>query len=602
MSEDKRPSLYQDIKADGFFSGVSHWAKDKFSHHDAPPAETKEAAPLSPAEAVVEQAAPASERAVPMPAQDVSSDDRPLQPPDTVEEAAQPVYEKPSLREDIKQDGLIGGTMDWVKDHLPGHKNKPPAAYEKALEEQQAETGRAEETTISVEALKKDLPEMPTLVTEEKPVEVTYEKPSLKEDIKHDGLISGTMDWVKDHMPGHKDKPPAMLEHPAKEERAIEPTYEKPSLKDDIRHDGVIGGTMDWVKDHLPGHQHQPPAMYQHEVKEEKPVEPTYEKPSLKEDIKADGVFGGAVDWVKDHLPGHRHQPPAMFQHSHSATGVRELTPTGGRSIGGSVRSGWEFTVPGLPAYATPSRAYQPHVAPGSVRAFAWGAASPSNVNLLSAGRLVGERRVSKDELMSKGNLVEEQGIARTYVAQWDSVKRCFEPPPQVSSQQFQMPFTQATAAFQRPVTPVRTVTPVGQRFLTPSVLPAPPAVVADPMMSTTKTILPPSLMQPSTPTLSAMPPPPVTVEPLFAAHPLLRPISLSRPVTPLGTTPVGSVPVPGPARTPMRAVSPFPSMSAAAPTGLPAAPPPASVRFPFAAVPRVSVARPPSRPFSRRD
>mmetsp|Transcript_144682 Transcript_144682/g.250461 ORF Transcript_144682/g.250461 Transcript_144682/m.250461 type:complete len:270 (-) Transcript_144682:21-830(-) len=227
------------------------------------------------------------------------------------EQTVEVTYEKPSLREDIKHDGVIGGAMDWVKDHLPGHKDKPPAMYDNVARDVQ--------------------PPAP---------EVSYEKPSWSEDVKHDGLITGTMDWVKDHMPGHKDKPPAMLEHPAKEERAMEPTYEKPSLKDDIRHDGVIGGTMDWVKDHLPGHQHQPPAMYQHEVKEEKPVEPTYEKPSLKEDIKADGVFGGAVDWVKDHMPGHRHQPPAMFQHSHSATGVRELTPTGGRSIGGSVRSG----------------------------------------------------------------------------------------------------------------------------------------------------------------------------------------------------------------------------------------------------------------------
>mmetsp|Transcript_76574 Transcript_76574/g.144261 ORF Transcript_76574/g.144261 Transcript_76574/m.144261 type:complete len:288 (+) Transcript_76574:97-960(+) len=120
------------------------------------------------------------------------------------------------------------------------------------------------------------------------PVDPT-EKPSLYQDIKQDGFFTGIADYVQDHLGSHKDEVSMVEQHKieaankAAEEEVIrqeiadgvqnEETTAKPGLMEDIRHDGILGGITDWVKDTLPGHSDKPAAMYHQEFGEAPPPE-----------------------------------------------------------------------------------------------------------------------------------------------------------------------------------------------------------------------------------------------------------------------------------------------------------------------------------------
>mmetsp|Transcript_38293 Transcript_38293/g.69888 ORF Transcript_38293/g.69888 Transcript_38293/m.69888 type:complete len:288 (+) Transcript_38293:99-962(+) len=120
------------------------------------------------------------------------------------------------------------------------------------------------------------------------PVDPT-EKPSLYQDIKQDGFFSGIADYVQDHLGSHKDEVSMVEQHKieaanaAAEEELVrqeiadgvknEETTAKPGLMEDIRHDGILGGITDWVKDSLPGHSDKPAAMYHQEFGEAPPPE-----------------------------------------------------------------------------------------------------------------------------------------------------------------------------------------------------------------------------------------------------------------------------------------------------------------------------------------
>mmetsp|Transcript_1532 Transcript_1532/g.2839 ORF Transcript_1532/g.2839 Transcript_1532/m.2839 type:complete len:281 (+) Transcript_1532:98-940(+) len=120
------------------------------------------------------------------------------------------------------------------------------------------------------------------------PVDPT-EKPSLYQDIKQDGFFSGIADYVQDHLGSHKDEVSMVEQHKieaanaAAEEELVrqeiadgvknEETTAKPGIMEDIRHDGILGGITDWVKDSLPGHSDKPAAMYHQEFGEAPPPE-----------------------------------------------------------------------------------------------------------------------------------------------------------------------------------------------------------------------------------------------------------------------------------------------------------------------------------------
>mmetsp|Transcript_138829 Transcript_138829/g.245306 ORF Transcript_138829/g.245306 Transcript_138829/m.245306 type:complete len:289 (-) Transcript_138829:114-980(-) len=115
------------------------------------------------------------------------------------------------------------------------------------------------------------------------------EKPSLYQDIKQDGFFSGIADYVQDHLSSHKDEVSMVEQHKieaanaAAEEELVrqeiadgvknEETTAKPGIMEDIRHDGILGGITDWVKDSLPGHSDKPAAMYHQEFGEAPPPE-----------------------------------------------------------------------------------------------------------------------------------------------------------------------------------------------------------------------------------------------------------------------------------------------------------------------------------------
>mmetsp|Transcript_71687 Transcript_71687/g.124463 ORF Transcript_71687/g.124463 Transcript_71687/m.124463 type:complete len:288 (+) Transcript_71687:113-976(+) len=120
------------------------------------------------------------------------------------------------------------------------------------------------------------------------PVDPT-EKPSLYQDIKQDGFFTGIADYVQDHLGSHKDEVSMVEQHKieaanaAAEEELVrqeiadgvknEETTAKPGIMEDIRHDGILGGITDWVKDSLPGHSDKPAAMYHQEFGEAPPPE-----------------------------------------------------------------------------------------------------------------------------------------------------------------------------------------------------------------------------------------------------------------------------------------------------------------------------------------
>lgn len=117
-----------------------------------------------------------------------------------------------------------------------------------------------------------------------------------------------------------------------------------------------------------------------------------------------DGMIGGTVDWVKDHLPGHAAQMPAAYA---KPVSTATYQTSGATYSSASGRPSAATVMPAMPATTV-------GVTTGTTPIYAGGKS-----NLLAGGTVISTRTVPREELLAEGRLFEEAAIqAPVYIEQ----------------------------------------------------------------------------------------------------------------------------------------------------------------------------------------